>query len=55
MNELIKIERQEVAGQSILCISEQVVAFRNENPGAFVGTAIQDHAAFDRFLVILKP
>lgn len=49
-----------IAGQKsmvgfILWISEQVVAFRNENPGAFVGTAIQDNAAFDRFLGILKP
>ena len=39
----------------ILWIGEQVVAFRNESPGAFVGTSIRDHAAFDRFLGIQQP
>ena len=39
----------------MLWIGEQKVAFRSENPGAFVGTSIRDHAAFDRFLGIQQP
>lgn len=36
----------------ILWIGGQVVEFRKAHPDAFVGSAIQDHAAFDRFLGI---
>lgn len=36
----------------ILWIGGQVVEFRKAHPDAFVGSAIRDHAAFDRFLGI---
>lgn len=34
----------------ILWIGGQVVEFKKAKPDAFVGSAIRDHAAFDRYL-----
>ena len=34
----------------MLWIGGQMVEFRKAHPEAFVGSAIQDHAAFDKFL-----
>jgi hypothetical protein len=48
--EMIKV--QPSMAEFIIWVGGQVVEFRKASPESFVGLAIRDHSAFDRFLGI---